>query len=516
MVKKNIFCGIAFNYHDSSVSFAEGSNITLVLEAERIFRKKKMRCSTEEMEKLIKIGLNEMGKGVDDVSYWALATLENPWLFNEDKKPNPPFWKDVEIMGERRRSLVVNHHLSHAASFLFSPFQKAKIITCDGGGDCGERVAIYEGEGSEITKKEIDVGGFITAKPYDLCSTFLYDSPRCEGKLMALSAYGHPTKEYLSRLEELLSELCTTNYETGDRLLSKAFPELKGSASAQNSDSCNFAASLQELFMRKRMGDLRAIIKRDLTQNLVLAGGACLNLGVNTEIWKQLPQLATFIPPCCDDTGQSVGALAYLITKVLGVRPTISLPYLGMGNKKFKFSERDIDDLVNSLMNNEFILIHNGKSEIGPRALGNRSFISRPDSRRVRDILSQKIKNREPYRPLAPVVIEERVGDYFVGPKQSPFMLHQYNFISDSMADALSGCKHYNGTARVQTISRQMNPFLHALIQRFGERTGFYVLLNTSLNLMGEPISNKFEQTRSISNRVKQAHRIVHNGYVIK
>ena len=140
MVKKNIFCGVAFNYHDSSISFAEDGNITLVLDAERVFRKKKMRCSSDEMERLIEIGLNEIGKDVDDISYLALATLENPWLSAKDRESNPPFWKDVDIMGSKRRSLIVNHQLSHAASFLFSPFQKARIITCDGGGDYGERV----------------------------------------------------------------------------------------------------------------------------------------------------------------------------------------------------------------------------------------------------------------------------------------------------------------------------------------------------------------------------------------
>ncbi len=516
MVKGNIFCGIAFNYHDSSVSFAEGSNITLVLEAERIFRKTKMRCSTDEMETSIMIGLNEIGKDLDDISYWALATLENPWLPTEDKKPNPPFWKDINFLGGRRRSLIVNHHLSHAASFLFSPFQRAKIITCDGGGDCGERVAIYKGEENNIAKEEVDVRSFITAKPYDLCSTYLYNSPMCEGKLMALAAYGNPTSEYLSNLEELLYKLCTTNYETGDKLLSRSFPGLKGSASAQNVDSCNFAASLQELFVEKRISDLRTIVGEDLTKNLVLAGGACLNLEVNTEIWKQFPQSATFIPPCCDDTGQSVGALAYLITEVLGRRPTLNLPYVGMGQENFGFSERDLDGLVNSLMNNELILVHNGKSEIGPRTLGNRSFISRPDSNKVRDILSQRIKKREPYRPLAPVVIEEKVSDYFIGPEKSPFMLHQYDFVSDSMANNLIGCKHYNKTARAQTINKQTNPFLYELIKRFGERTGLYVLLNTSLNLRGEPISNTFEQTISISNRIEQNHKIVYNGVVVK
>jgi len=284
--KENLLCGIAFNYHDSSVSFALNNKILLVLEAERMFRKKKKRCDSEEMEELILYGLNLLDKDVDDISYWALETLRNPWLEEKDTYPNPPVWRDINIFGSHRKSLIVNHHFSHACVYLFSSFDKATIFTCDGGGDKGERITIYEGDGLNLIKQGIDVDGFITAKPYDLCATYLYNSPMCEGKLMALAAYGTPQKKYVEKLEELLPILCTTNYENGDIVLSKSFPGLKGKASLLNTETCDFSASLQDVFVRHRVEDTKKIAETFKNKNLVLAGGGCLNIEANTEIWN--------------------------------------------------------------------------------------------------------------------------------------------------------------------------------------------------------------------------------------
>ena len=515
MEKKNLLCGVAFNYHDSSVSFALDDQVLLVLEAERVFRLKKKGCNSKEMERLILYGLNLLNKDADDVSYWALETLLNPWLDEKDRYPNPPVWRDINILGKKRKSLVINHHLSHAAAFLFTQMDTATIFNCDGGGDFGERVTVYTGNGTTLTKENFNVSDFITAKPYDLCATYLYNYPRCEGKLMALAAYGTPKGEYISRLEGLLPILCTTTYEVGDEVLTKAFPGLKGKASSLNVDACDFSASVQEVFVRHRMRDIGKVTETFRNQNLVLSGGACLNLEVNTEVWKTLNYSQIFIPPCCDDTGQSLGAISYLITELFGTRPNMELPFVGIGRAHFSFSQKNIDELVDNLLDNQIIIVHNSKAEIGPRALGNRSFIARPDSMEVKEILNHQIKAREDYRPLAPMVLEEKVHEYFIGPNKSPFMLDQYE-VRRNVRALIEGVIHRNNTARAQTVTRKHNPFMYDLIKRFGERTGIYVLVNTSLNLKGEPISNTIEQTMSISSKIKQSHKVVYNGVVVK
>lgn len=512
---QKLLCGAAFNYHDSSVSFALDNKVVLVLEAERVFRRKKMSCNSNEMEKLIQHGVTILNKTPDDISYWALSTLRNPWLEEKDKYPNPPVWRDVTILGKKRKTLVVNHHLSHATAFLFSPFPRAIIFSCDGGGDCGERNAIFNGEENRISKEDFDVSDFITAKPYDLCATYLYASPRCEGKLMALAAYGEPTDSFVKTLEDLLPVLCTTDYETGDRILTKAFPGLKGKASASNKDACNFSASLQDVFTRHRISAIEKLVGRYNPKNLVLVGGACLNLEVNTKIWKRFPQIATFIPSCCDDTGMSLGALVYLMAEIYGRRPEVKLPYLGFGEEQFDYSEKTIDEIVDKLIEDEVILLHNGQAEIGPRALGNRSFIARPDKAQIKKVVSEEIKSRENYRPLAPVVVEARVHEYYEGPTSSPFMLQQYAVIEDTRDLVVAGV-HRNNTARVQTVIKSDNKFLYDLLRRFGERTGIYVLVNTSLNLRGDPISNTIEDTLAISRKISHPHTVVYNGEILR
>lgn len=515
MKNKKLLCGIAFNYHDSSVSFALDDKILLVLEAERVFREKKKGCNSREMEELIRFGLNLLNKNEDDVAYWTLCTLMNPWLEEKDRYPKPPVWKNINILGKKRISLIINHHLAHASTFLFSPMNKAKILTCDGGGDYGERVTIYDGNGISLTKEDINVNNFITAKPYELCATYLYNSPMCEGKLMALAAYGTPTKEYISILEDLLSVLCTTNYKNGDEILSKTFPRLKGKASSSNIEACNFSASIQDVFVRHRIRDINQVIEKFKNPNLVLVGGSCLNLEVNTEIWRTLDSILTFIPPCCDDTGQSLGALSYLITEIFGLRPKVKLPYLGYGEQTFKYSKETVNEIVDRILNNQIILMHNGKAEIGPRALGNRSFLARPDDIKIKEVLSQGIKGREDYRPLAPVVLEDKVHLYFIGPDRSPYMLYQY-YLKDSIINLLAGCIHYDGTVRVQSLNKEYNKFLYEIIKRFGEKTGIYALINTSLNLKGEPITNTLGDTLNISKKIKSNHTIVYNGDIIK
>ncbi len=138
-MSEQIFCGIAYNVHDSSVSFAINNRVVLVLEAERVFRIKRKRCDKEEMEYLIRYGLSYLKKSVTDVTYWAMTTLQNPLLQEKDifdlrtGLPKDPYWKKVEIIGKERDMLLVNHHLSHAATYLMSDFRDAIIVTCDGG-----------------------------------------------------------------------------------------------------------------------------------------------------------------------------------------------------------------------------------------------------------------------------------------------------------------------------------------------------------------------------------------------
>ena len=526
MKKNNVHCALAFNWHDSSVSFAEGNEVLLVLEAERYFKDKKKMCTPREIEQLTRYGLSCLGKTIDDVSHWALETLGNPFLSDSQKEPREPCWADVGFFGSRKKALIVNHHLSHAASFLFSPKDEALILTCDGGGDFGERVTAYEGRGASLKKLNLPSRDYITAKIYDLCSSHLYlkekptpdpwlRAPRAEGKMMALAAFGKPREDFISSLEEICEELGQATYLGGYNLLVSKFSSLLGGAYNLNEDVCDFAATVHDYFTRRRLRDISFLVDHFKNSNLVLSGGSNLNLALNSSVWENIDP-TVFIPPCCDDTGQSLGAISVLISEVEGKRPNLALPYLGFSSgKRTALDYNQIDTIVEDLVSNKICLVHNGRAEIGPRALGNRSFIIRPDNYPLKKALSEQIKRREYYRPVAPITLEDKAPEYFKGPGRSPFMLFQYEQNNESLS-LIPSAFHKDKSARVQTLREQENPFMYQLIKRFGERTGIYVLLNTSLNLRGEPLSNSIGDTLDISKRINVPHTVIYEGEIIK
>jgi carbamoyltransferase len=530
-MEKQLSCGIAYNVHDSSVAFAMDNKVVLVLEAERVFKvKKKSFNSPKEMEYLVKYGLSYLGKKIGDVKYWTMATHQNPHLDKEDVFDletgvvREPHWKDINICGKKRKVLLVNHHLSHAATYLMSNFNDALIMTCDGGGDYnklnkkGECIGIYEAKGEKIKSLDFDLHRMINGKFYGACSYFLYGQTQSEGKMMALAAYGTPRKDICDKLEKIYDDLGVEFYEDSIKKLKKLFPNIKtGEVSISNRNVVDFSSSVQYFFSKHRILDTRYIINKfdKKINNIVLAGGACLNLDVNANIRKKFPKYNYFIAPCCDDTGQSLGALSILVQEVLNKRIQLNLPYLGMGKNKYTHTSKSINKAVDILQSNGVVILHNGQGEIGPRALGNRSLIVRPDNIEVKKMLSEQVKKREPYRPVAPVVQEEKVNEYFIGPSESSYMLYKYDVIK-SKTKKIIGAVHYDNSARVQTITRKSNPFLYDLIQEFGKRTGVYLLLNTSLNLRGDPIANTIGDSLKIYAEISVPKVLVYNGKIKK
>lgn len=277
----------------------------------------------------------------------------------------------------------------------------------------------------------------------------------------------------------------------------------------------DFSASTQAFFSERRAQDIANIINKiDFkSRNLVMAGGANLNLDTNTEILNAFPDMHHFIAPCCDDTGQSLGALGILIVKETGLRPEANLPYLGIGSEKISYKQDTVSKVANILSRDGIVILHNSKAEIGPRALGNRSFIGRANSIAVKKKLSEEIKQRESYRPVAPVTIEEKVNDYFIGPHSSPFMLYKYDVLKSKKGE-IAGSIHCDGSARVQTVTKKSNAFLYDLIKTYGDKTGTYVLLNTSLNLKGDPIANTLEDSLKIYEKIIGPKVLVRDGNI--
>jgi carbamoyltransferase len=225
---------------------------------------------------------------------------------------------------------------------------------------------------------------------------------------------------------------------------------------------------------------------------------------MNGKILRQGPFDEIFIQPAASDAGTAIGAALYVHSCLLGLpRPTpMRHAYWGPGftddeiaatlaDYDGRVTYRQVDDPARvgaeSVARGEILGWFQGRMEFGPRALGNRSILADARGSNMKDILNARVKHRESFRPFAPSVLEERTGEYFTVDYPSPYMILVYDVRPDKRA-VVPAITHVDGTGRVQTVSRETNPLYWSLIKEFEDRTGVGLILNTSFNVMGEPI----------------------------
>jgi carbamoyltransferase len=492
------FLSFSYNVHDSSVSLADERRVLSVLEAERYFGTKKKRCSHGEMERLIGVALDHVGAGIADVEGVSLTAYQNEHLPEARRDERWVSECPVRVQGRSYDALVVNHHLSHAAMVhAFSDASDAVIDVCDGGGDFGDTHFVYRFRGGHIEPlPNAPIHDAFSSRFYDIVSRYLYGRIMCEGKLMALASLGKPQGDMVAFIR---SELGTFHAETPETSLARLRERYPVENYLTSATAHDLAASVQRVFEELRVESVRALPND--APDVLLAGGATLNILANTAVKDSLgPGRRLLLPPCCDDTGQSLGALLYDCRERRGVPITADLPFLGYADRRNerKLEASDVsDELVSFLVGGGILFLHRGKSEIGPRALGHRSILAIP-SRRSYDLVNHLIKHREFYRPLAPLVPFEQASKWFDWQGESKFMLHAARVTSATRLAAPGIC-HYDDTARLQTVAAEDDPFLHCLLSRVGEASGCPLLINTSLNSQGAPIFSRLEQTRAFA-----------------
>ena len=218
-------------------------------------------------------------------------------------------------------------------------------------------------------------------------------------------------------------------------------------------------------------------IKKTGKHNLVFMGGCALNASANTKLWDLFSDI--WIMPNPGDAGSSLGAAL----AAYGKHATWRGPYLGHAIRERKYP---VQQALDAILSDGVAPVVFGKAEYGPRALGNRSIFADPRDPDIKDKVN-RIKKRELFRPFAPVVMEEYATDWFDMKATSPYM--QYTF-KCRQPDLIPSVVHADGTSRVQTVNKWQHPGLYALLKRFYEETGVPVLLNTSLNIKGQPLLN--------------------------
>jgi carbamoyltransferase len=454
-----IILGINETSHDASVSLIKDGHILFAGHAERYSKKKN--------DWYINDSLIE-----DALSYGtpnAIAYYEKPLLkaFRLFLKGGSGNWKPrFNIEGVPRKSF--KHHYSHAcAGYYTSSFTDAAIVVLDSIGEYNTST-IWVGEGEKIKLKykqnyPVSFGLF-----YSSFTQLIGLMPNQEEYIMmGMAAYGDWTK-YYKKVNDYFPSYTSQKYNFHKGITDWGW--------VSEQDKFDIAAAVQIVY-EQRLNDFMRMAK-NLTgkSNLVFMGGCALNSSANTLLWKIFKDI--WIMPNPGDAGSSLGAAAALYGKHLEWKT----PYLGydMGG------EYPTNKILSELKENKIAAVAVGRSEYGPRALGNRSILADPRDPNIKDKVNM-IKQREQFRPFAPVVLEEFASEWFDMNFASPYM--QYT-VKCKRPESIPSVVHKDGTSRVQTVNKDQHPGLHMLLRKWYWDTGCPILLNTSLNIKGQPLLN--------------------------
>jgi carbamoyltransferase len=415
--------------------------------------------------------------------------------------------------------LFGEHHLSHAASAYFpSPFEEAAVVTADGVGEWSTTtLGVGRGLDLELTH-ELHYPHSLGLL-YSAFTAYLgFEVNEGEYKVMGMAAYGRP--RYVDQIRQLVDlaedgsfhlDMRYFAYHRSLRSITRAFVDLLGPPRRAEGEVderyADLAASIQAVTEDAMVGLARRARELSGARNLCMAGGVALNVLANARVLREAGFDNLWVQPAAGDSGGCVGAATYLYHSVLREerRDVMQTAYLGpefsdeeiqaflRGHEvPFQALERDqIAPVVGRLLaEGNVIGWFQGRMEFGPRALGARSILANPTEEAMRDKVNAKIKHREQFRPFAPSVLREAASTYFTfdgRDRESPFMLLVAEVRPDKR-HLVPAITHADGTARVQTVSREQQPLYYDLIEAFGKLTGVPVLLNTSFNVRGEPI----------------------------
>ena len=401
--------------------------------------------------------------------------------------------------------IYMKHHMGHATSaFYLSGFKKANILTMDAAGErtC-TMLAVGNDDEIEITKEIYipDSWGYL----YSAFTEFLGYKNGDEGTIMALASFGQPKYDFF---KSGIVKLTKEGYEIDRRFGSiqytdetvKRFgePRLNGELTQHHKD---IAASLQDAIEKTVIHLARIMYEKTGYKNFCLAGGSALNCKMNGVLLQQDFVDDIFIQPAASDQGGALGAAVKVAIDNGYKFDKMRHAYLGSENKdeeienvlkvaKVKYEK--IADVAGTtaelLAANKIVGWVQGRMEFGPRALGSRSILTSAQDPNMKDILNDRVKHREPFRPFCPSLVAEAAKDYFEGKiKDSPFMILSFD-VKKEMQKRIPAIVHVDGSARPQFVEKDVNPLYYDVIKKFGKMSGDPVILNTSFNDKGQPI----------------------------
>jgi|TARA_Y100001949_G_scaffold176318_1_gene188967 carbamoyltransferase len=563
--------GISCYYHDSAAALLKDGHVIAAVEEERFSRKK---FDDDFPKNAIEWCIQEAKISPSDIH--SVAFYDKPVLKFERLLDNYiavaprglysfldviPKWlhKRLWIKNDIQKSLkgfngeiiFPEHHLSHAAyTFYTSNFDESAILTVDGVGEWSTTSIGFAKNNSISLTHDIrwphSLGLFYSAFTYFLG----FQVNEGEYKLMGLASYGKP-KFY----DEIINNLVDVKDDgsihlnmkyfafTYDKVMTNdKFSKLFGIEPRKKDEKAeqihfDIGASAQKVLEDILLKMANHVYEKFKIKNLCLGGGVGLNGVANYRILKESQFDNVHIPPSPGDAGSAVGCAQYLYyihhknqriieqdqSKIIQENVYVGPSYSNEEIQKFLDSENisyeklDNEELLSKTANliNDGNIVgwYQGKMEWGPRALGCRSILADPRKAEMKDILNEKIKHRESFRPFAPSILEEYVSEYFDIDRSSPYMLM---VTRGKKPDKIPAVTHVDGTCRLQTVNRNANPIYYDLINEFYKITGVPVVINTSMNVMGEPIVNTPKQAYQMIVKTDMDYLVMGNYLVRK
>jgi carbamoyltransferase len=395
----------------------------------------------------------------------------------------------------------VDHHISHAASaFLASPFDRAAVMTIDGRGERAT-TSYYTGTGNDLNLiSQVNMPHSLGLL-YEKITTylgFLHSSD--EYKVMALASYGKPVFE--EQFRNMIHLGANGTYTIDDVDFTDLFGPVRKKGDDFTAHHFNIAHSLQKVLQETVLELVKWLHAKSGEENLCMAGGVALNCVMNAYIRDHGPFNNIWVQPAAGDAGTSLGAALWIDAKERKTNersfnmehaywgPSFDDKEIEHFLKWAKIPHRKLENVAAEaakiLADDKIIGWYQGRMEFGPRALGSRSILASPINPEMQARLNE-VKDREDFRPVAPVVLEEDASDWFDDARYSPFMLFVYP-VKEDKATAIPAVRHVDGTARIQTVNERQHPAYYNLLKEFKKLTGVPVLVNTSFNTLGKPI----------------------------
>lgn len=547
-----------YGSHNGTVVVENEGKILCVIEIERFVNSKNTGLTQYKTAKHIFSTLFEIKKfikkeyGLEDFDKCYFASAD---VIVEDFDRHHVI-KHATHYISAKEYIHVSHHLSHAYNVFYqSPYKESLIISFDGGGDDGEFNIYHAKRGEEINR----IAQFLNPiknTPYDYYNLgfaymifgLYFEDIKMEalsdgnliwpGKIMGLVSYGKVREEWLNDFIEFYKSDPDGGNEDYQKKLNvlgeKIGVVFDVNQRLKDQLAYDVAATSQRAFEECFLEKVIPYIEQYPNLPICITGGCALNIILNTRMVEEFGK-QVFVGPSPNDCGIALGMMlkhlkpeepydatysgvpildSYIFSELAANYNNVRI-LMKKDDNFHAYEQWDPEILVDDLVRGKIVGVVRGNSEHGPRALGNRSIICNPTIKDMKDILNAKVKNREWYRPFAPVVRLEDVSKYFEWNQESRWMSFCPK-VREEWRDILPAITHVDGTARVQTVTREQNEWLYNLLTEFEAKTGIGVLLNTSFNVNGKPILSTYKDAFLIFERTQMDSLVLNEYYIRK